>query len=146
MARHGGVFPADPALLAELPGIGRSTAAAITAFAWGTRAAILDGNVKRVFARAFGIAELIAVRLERGPGGTITGRIDGVPLHREQPGGRATAQDHLADRCLDPVADVLPDRAGDHHGAISSMQTWTSSRAAEQERMRPPSGCPRDFA
>ena len=55
MTRHGGTFPADPALLAELPGIGRSTAAAISAFSYGTRAAILDGNVKRVFARAFGI-------------------------------------------------------------------------------------------
>lgn len=53
---YGGVFPQDPALLAELPGIGRSTAAAITAFAYGTRAAILDGNVKRVFCRVFGVA------------------------------------------------------------------------------------------
>jgi A/G-specific adenine glycosylase len=52
---YGGEFPADPALLAELPGIGRSTAAAITAFSNGTRAAILDGNVKRVFARVFGV-------------------------------------------------------------------------------------------
>lgn len=52
---YGGVFPADPALLAGLPGIGRSTAAAITAFSNGTRAAILDGNVKRVFARVFGV-------------------------------------------------------------------------------------------
>jgi len=34
-------------------------------------------------ARAFGIADLIAIRLERGPGGTITGRIDGVPSYRE---------------------------------------------------------------
>jgi A/G-specific adenine glycosylase len=49
------VFPADPALLAELPGIGRSTAAAIAAFSAGARAAILDGNVKRVFARVFGV-------------------------------------------------------------------------------------------
>jgi A/G-specific adenine glycosylase len=49
------VFPSDPALLADLPGIGRSTAAAISAFSSGTRAAILDGNVKRVFARVFGI-------------------------------------------------------------------------------------------
>ena len=55
MSRHGGVFPADPAQLAELPGIGRSTAAAISAFSYGTRAAILDGNVKRVLARAFGV-------------------------------------------------------------------------------------------
>lgn len=52
---HGGIFPADPVLLADLPGIGRSTAAAISAFAYGTRAAILDGNVKRVFCRVFGI-------------------------------------------------------------------------------------------
>jgi len=55
VAQYKGVFPSDPALLAELPGIGRSTAAAIAAFAYGARAAILDGNVKRVFARVFGI-------------------------------------------------------------------------------------------
>ncbi|HJU71883.1 MAG TPA: A/G-specific adenine glycosylase [Paucimonas sp.] len=55
VAEHGGVFPADPLLLADLPGIGRSTAAAIAAFAYGARAAILDGNVKRVFCRVFGI-------------------------------------------------------------------------------------------
>lgn len=55
VAEYGGVFPSDPALLAQLPGIGRSTAAAIAAFAYGARAAILDGNVKRVFCRVFGI-------------------------------------------------------------------------------------------
>jgi A/G-specific adenine glycosylase len=55
MADHDGCFPADPALLAELPGIGRSTAAAIAVFAYGVRAAILDGNVKRVFSRVFGV-------------------------------------------------------------------------------------------
>lgn len=55
VAEYGGAFPSDPALLAELPGIGRSTAAAIAAFSAGTRAAIMDGNVKRVFARVFGI-------------------------------------------------------------------------------------------
>ena len=53
--KYDGVFPSDPKLLAELPGIGRSTAAAIAAFSSGARAAILDGNVKRVFARVFGI-------------------------------------------------------------------------------------------
>ncbi|HEU4621947.1 MAG TPA: A/G-specific adenine glycosylase [Burkholderiaceae bacterium] len=51
----GGAFPRDPGVLQSLPGIGRSTAAAITAFAYGTRAAILDGNVKRVFARHWGV-------------------------------------------------------------------------------------------
>ncbi|MFZ6800779.1 A/G-specific adenine glycosylase [Undibacterium sp. Di24W] len=53
--KYQGNFPSDPVLLQELPGIGRSTAAAVTAFSYGTLAAILDGNVKRVFARVFGI-------------------------------------------------------------------------------------------
>ena len=52
---HGGAFPRDAAALATLPGVGRSTAAAIAAFAFGARAAILDGNVKRVLARHRGI-------------------------------------------------------------------------------------------
>lgn len=55
VSMYGGVFPSDPALLEQLPGIGRSTAAAIAAFSYGARAAILDGNVKRVFARVFGV-------------------------------------------------------------------------------------------
>ena len=54
--RHGGRFPRDVESLAALPGIGRSTAAAIAVFAFGTRAAILDGNVKRVLARHRGVA------------------------------------------------------------------------------------------
>jgi len=52
--RNGG-FPDSVEGLLELPGVGRSTAAAIAAFAFGRRAAILDGNVKRVLARAFGV-------------------------------------------------------------------------------------------
>ena len=48
---HGGVFPPSAAVLAELPGIGRSTAAAIAAFCHEERVSILDGNVKRVLTR-----------------------------------------------------------------------------------------------
>ena len=55
VADHGGVFPRDAAAIEALPGIGRSTAAAIAAFAFGARGAILDGNVKRVVARHAGI-------------------------------------------------------------------------------------------
>jgi len=54
--RHGGAFPRALADIEALPGVGRSTAAAIAAFAYGTRAAILDGNVKRVLARHFAVA------------------------------------------------------------------------------------------
>ncbi|HXF46412.1 MAG TPA: A/G-specific adenine glycosylase [Burkholderiaceae bacterium] len=52
---HGGAFPRAAKELERLPGIGRSTAAAIAAFCYRERAAILDGNVKRVLARHFGI-------------------------------------------------------------------------------------------
>ncbi|MEP7155451.1 MAG: A/G-specific adenine glycosylase [Betaproteobacteria bacterium] len=53
---HTGVFPRSFDAIHALPGIGRSTAAAISAFAFGERCAIMDGNVKRVFARHFGVA------------------------------------------------------------------------------------------
>jgi A/G-specific adenine glycosylase len=48
-----GRFPETVDALETLPGVGRSTAGAIAAFAHGRKAAILDGNVKRVFARIF---------------------------------------------------------------------------------------------
>ena len=54
VAEHGGRFPCSSAALSRLPGVGRSTAAAIAAFAFGERAAILDGNVKRVLTRWLG--------------------------------------------------------------------------------------------
>jgi len=52
---HGGRFPQTFDAAIDLPGIGRSTAGAILALALGQRHAILDGNVKRVLARHFGI-------------------------------------------------------------------------------------------
>lgn len=55
MTEHGGRIPDEVAELRALPGIGRTTAAAIAALAFGKRAAILDGNVKRVLCRVFGI-------------------------------------------------------------------------------------------
>ncbi len=48
---HGGQFPDTVEELEQLPGIGRSTAGAIVSIAFGQRAPILDGNVKRVLAR-----------------------------------------------------------------------------------------------
>jgi A/G-specific adenine glycosylase len=52
---HNGDFPNDVEALTALPGIGRSTAAAIAAFAYDNIAPILDGNVKRVLARHAGV-------------------------------------------------------------------------------------------
>lgn len=55
--RHGGELPADPQALLELPGIGRYTAAAIASIAFGQPFPVVDGNVLRVFARFWGIAD-----------------------------------------------------------------------------------------
>ena len=54
--KYHGEFPREFEQILELPGIGRSTAAAICALAYQERRAILDGNVKRVLARYCGIA------------------------------------------------------------------------------------------
>jgi A/G-specific adenine glycosylase len=61
MADHGGAFPNNSAALQTLPGIGRSTAAAIAAFCFSERVAILDGNVKRVLTRVLGFDGDLAV-------------------------------------------------------------------------------------
>jgi A/G-specific adenine glycosylase len=53
--RHDGEFPSDIEAVIALPGIGRSTAGAILALSRGERHPILDGNVRRVLARVFGI-------------------------------------------------------------------------------------------
>lgn len=55
LAQYQGEFPHQVELLQQLPGIGRSTAGAITAIAYRQPAAILDGNVKRVLARFFAV-------------------------------------------------------------------------------------------
>ena len=66
VALHQGAFPRSAQMLQTLPGIGRSTAAAIAAFCYGERAAILDANVKRVLSRVLGFdADLAVLAHER---------------------------------------------------------------------------------
>ncbi|MGB0132706.1 A/G-specific adenine glycosylase [Dokdonella sp.] len=55
VAQHDGELPRNMESLSALPGIGRSTAAAILAQAHGEPHAILDGNVRRVLARYHGV-------------------------------------------------------------------------------------------
>ncbi len=61
VARFGGEFPPTAELLMSLPGIGRSTAAAVASFCFSERVAIMDGNVKRVLTRVWGYAEDLSV-------------------------------------------------------------------------------------
>ena len=66
MAQHAGSFPQTAEQLQTLPGIGRSTAAAIASLCFGERVAILDGNVKRVLTRYLGFeADLALAANER---------------------------------------------------------------------------------
>ncbi|HET9639650.1 MAG TPA: A/G-specific adenine glycosylase [Allosphingosinicella sp.] len=63
--RLGGRFPDTEEGLRKLPGIGRYTAAAIAAIAFGRRAVVVDANVERVVARLFAVeTELPAAREE----------------------------------------------------------------------------------
>lgn len=50
--QHGGEVPADYDALLALPGVGSYTAAAISVFAFGLRATVIDTNIRRVHARA----------------------------------------------------------------------------------------------
>lgn len=54
--KHGGKFPENFEEVADLPGVGRSTAGAILSLSLGKHFPILDGNVKRVLARCYAVA------------------------------------------------------------------------------------------
>jgi A/G-specific adenine glycosylase len=75
--RHRGSFPVAEIELAELPGIGPYTAAAIAAIAFGARAAAVDGNVERVVARLFAVEQELPAgkpRLRELAAGLVPGR------------------------------------------------------------------------
>jgi len=57
MADHGGRFPDDEDGLRALPGLGAYSAAAIAAIAFDRPAVVVDGNVERVMARLYAVAE-----------------------------------------------------------------------------------------
>jgi A/G-specific adenine glycosylase len=57
VCHHGGKFPDSEAELAKLPGLGRYSAAAIAAIAFGRHAVVVDGNVERVVARLHAVEQ-----------------------------------------------------------------------------------------
>ena len=101
MALHGGRFPDTALLLQTLPGIGRSTAAAIASFCWGERAAILDGNVKRVLTRVLGFdADLSLAANERRLWDEATALLPRQDLHNAMPRYTQGLMDLGATVCL----------------------------------------------
>jgi len=129
VADHGGRLPRRLEEVAALPGVGRSTAAAICVFAFGQRHAILDGNVKRVLARYRGV---------KGHGGD---RKVADALWRE-------AQRRLPRRNLEAYTQGLMDlgatvctRSGPrcavcpvHGGCIARQRGWTGQVPAPRPR------------
>ncbi len=115
VSEHGGRFPQSAEALQTLPGIGRSTAAAIASFCFGERVAILDGNVKRVLTRVLGFGEDLAVaRNERALWDTATAMLPKRRLADTMPRYTQGVMDIGATICLPrrpacllcPVADI----------------------------------------
>jgi A/G-specific adenine glycosylase len=142
MADFGGEFPRSAEQLATLPGIGRSTAAAIASFCFGERAAILDANVKRVLTRvmAYG-ADLARPANERALWEVATDLLplgDTETLGRLMPRYTQGLMDLGATVCvprqplclLCPVADVCAARAEGKPEAYP-VKTKTLKRSAE---------------
>jgi len=133
VAAHGGRFPRRFEEVGALPGVGRSTAAAICVFAFGKRHAILDGNVKRVLARYRGV---------KGYGGD---RKTGDKLWQE-------AQRLLPQRNVEPYTQGLMDLGATvctrskpscpvcpvHSGCVAFRRGWTGTVPAPRPRKRLP--------
>ena len=134
VAEHGGEFPRRSDGLRALPGIGRSTAAAIAAFCFGERVAILDGNVKRVLARVLAFAgDLAEAGAERELWSAATALLPAQRVEAYTQGLMdlgATVCLARAPRCLlCPVREVCAARAhAERRNAIRSSRA--ASRAA----------------
>jgi A/G-specific adenine glycosylase len=129
--RHEGEVPASVEELLALPGVGAYTAAAISSFAFGGRTAVLDTNVRRVFARVLGGEQFPAAGVtsaERELATTL------LPLHDAHRWAAATMElgalvcTARSPRCEDcPVADLCRWRAAGYpayDGPVRRGQAW----------------------
>ncbi len=99
--RWNGVFPRDAQTLASLPGIGRSTAAAVASLCFGERVAILDANVRRVLARVLGFdADLGLLASQRQLWDAATGLLPRRALAQAMPRYTQGMMDLGATVCL----------------------------------------------
>jgi A/G-specific adenine glycosylase len=115
MAVHQGRFPVDALTLVTLPGIGRSTAAAVASLCFDERVAILDANVKRVVTRVAGFdADLALSANERALWAIAT---ELLPQAQDAPGSMARYTQGMMDLgatvCLPkkPQCGVCPVRS-----------------------------------
>jgi A/G-specific adenine glycosylase len=130
-AGHGGEFPRSAQQLAHLPGIGRSTAAAIAAFCFGERVAILDGNVKRVLTRVFAYAHDIAqASSEKALWAIASGLLPDAPAGEPMHAAMATYTQGLMDlgatvcTIRRPACDACPAQAMCEGRAAGSPESF----------------------
>ena len=116
--RHG-KFPRTAAGLAELPGIGRYTAAAIASIAFGEAVAVVDGNVERVLSRVFGQDESREAAWQRAE----------ALLDRRRPGDFNQAMMELGAMVCTPRAPQC---------LVCPLNAWCVSRGAEIPRGQAP--------
>jgi A/G-specific adenine glycosylase len=129
MVRHGGVFPAEPAALRALPGIGDYTAAAIAAIAFDQPVAAVDGNAERVLARLYGVREPLPAAKTR------LRALAASLVPRERPGDFAQALMDLGATICTPKAPrcvLCPWRAG--CAAAAGIAAALPARAEKPER------------
>ena len=109
--QHGGAFPRSAETLQTLPGIGRSTAAAIASLCFGERVAILDANVKRVLTRVLGFeADLASQASERALWAAATELLPATSLEAQMPRYTQGMMDLGATVCLAraPACSLCP--------------------------------------
>lgn len=111
VALHGGLFPETAQLLETLPGVGRSTAAAIASLCFGERVAILDANVKRVVTRVIGFDHDLSLQAhERQLWAEATELLPNTELRANMPRYTQGMMDLGATLCLPraPLCAVCP--------------------------------------
>jgi len=137
--RFGGAFPRTALELQSLPGIGASTAAAISSFCFGERAAILDGNVKRVLTRVLGFGEDLSVAAnERALWDHARALLPARELHENMPRYTQGVMDLGATVCLprNPSCLICPVQpqcvaAGEGRPEAYPVKTRKLRRSAE---------------
>lgn len=134
---HGGTLPQGETALRALPGVGAYTAAAVTAFAHGRRAVVLDTNVRRVLGRVLRGEALPAPHLTVAENRAA----DAVAPPEDHTAARwaaasmelgalvCTARSPRCDAC--PVADLCAWRAAgypaDQHAGRRRTQAWAGT-------------------
>jgi A/G-specific adenine glycosylase len=129
-ARLDGAFPEDEAALRRLPGIGRYTAAAVAAIAFGQPAVVVDGNVERVIARLHAVAAPLP-----GAKSELTALAETLTSH-ERPGDWAQAMMDLGAmvcRPREPLCERCP-LAGHCRGLASGEPARFPRRAGAPAR------------